>query len=290
MENYTQESCEQCSQLSVFGLVVFDNKKICSQCYKNYLSAGGDIIQLYIDETGETIYLPLAENLEAANYITSRELIQKWGSMDWGYYTKVDVEIIPKELLLQKHPNLDLTKIVTCNEFWDLYCFEELAIKSDLYNTPWEDEPYPGWYSSSFAVNCDKGLMYSKDFAYFDCPECSRTICEQNPAQGWHVQYRKINEQQICLKCLQEITLDKGIPVDEYTTFKDITAYAMFYNRAELSKNDWMSEGSYKDDNTDFEKIKEIAKTNWILIDLDRMAIGGLEYYWSLYIKSKENG
>lgn len=289
MTDVKVEYCEECNQSALFGLVQFGNKRICTQCHKNYLSAGGDIIEMYIDETSETIYLPLAENLESEGYESTEELLTKWGLSDWGFHNKVDVKVIPKDLLLQEYPNINLQDIVKCNEFWGVYCFRDLAIKSHLYDTPWDAVPEDAYYSCLFALYCNKGEIYSKDFAYFDCPDCGRTICEQNPANGWMTQYRYINDEQVCLSCLQKKTLVTGILIEEDTTFKEATAYAMFYNYNELSENGWINEGDYKDEYIDWNKVKQLAKTNYILINIDRSAIGGLEYYWSLYIKTKKN-
>ena len=49
------------------------------------------------------------------------------------------------------------------------------------------------------------------DFAYFTCHKCEREICEQNPKQGYHLQYRDYDGQMTCLKCYQDLIIENGV-------------------------------------------------------------------------------
>lgn len=175
------------------------------------------------------------------------------------------------------------TEIVQCSEF-DIPLFKELALKSELYATPWDEEPRDAYFANYLAEDCEKGREYSKDFQYFECPGCDRWICEQNPANGYITQYRFKEEEQICIQCLQKEYIQgvydplefgefKSNPSDEekrdlvkfeikyrkefncnknevetteYYKPKTSTSHpAMFYNHNELESNNWESSSYY---------------------------------------------
>jgi hypothetical protein len=76
------------------------------------------------------------------------------------------------------------------------------------YDTLWENEPKTLYFCSD---DCKDTFMYEESWAYFMCHECDREISEQNPQNGWHIQYRTADQEQACLSCYQERLLEEGL-------------------------------------------------------------------------------
>ena len=143
------------------------------------------------------------------------------------------------------------------------------------------------WYESCDDVLKDSGWA---DFRYFECVGCYRTICEQNPKNGWHVQYRIEDPEeyeQVCLKCYQDEILENGISRE---SVENGELSGMFLDRDCL--DGWDKVLDYiriADSETKQEVLDDILA--WmdddykVVIDYDRMAIGGLEGYISVYRK-----
>jgi hypothetical protein len=66
-------------------------------------------------------------------------------------------------------------------------------------DTPWDRDSRELHFCSD---DCGDSYMYEEPWAYFWCNHCDREICEQNPWNGWHIQYRSYDDEQICLRCL----------------------------------------------------------------------------------------
>ena len=104
---------------------------------------------------------------------------------------------------------------VRCDE-----CAEEGAIgsmdKVELYDHPFDNIPRIAYFHKKipaklkddryfkFHDSCKELIFERGDFNYFYCEGCGRIVCEQNPSNGWHVQYRIIGGEQFCLKCYEE--------------------------------------------------------------------------------------
>lgn len=149
---------------------------------------------------------------------------------------------------------------VSDGEIWDIKLYKERAYGVELFDTPWEETTEPTYFGNAYLADCYRGVIYSKDFAYFTCDGCGREICEQNPRNGWHVQRRIINEcEVICLKCLQEMLLADGVKPEEvgkptkklpalaesgevivngtvYVPRNDYKGQVMFFDHSELRK------------------------------------------------------
>lgn len=203
-----------CGQLSFSDeLYKFGSEELCAVCYHIKKQQATQIIKLYFSYTDETVYLPLAENLENSDFETAEELIKDWSSKDWGFTEKpaICLSSLEEENLVLNDPE----DTFECAEFWKLYAFSELAIVAEWYDRPFDENPSELKFSSYFAEDCMKGEIYSKDFAYFHCNCCGRTICEQNPSNGWMTQYRWQNDEQICLSCYEEQIFDHGIDIEK---------------------------------------------------------------------------
>jgi len=211
--------------------------------------------------------------------------------------------------------------MTTAEEVQTVTCWEcdrerpkDATYEYELYNTPWDDvgttaylctdefghaevereagrEIYDSWkyYESCNEVLTDSGWA---DFRYFECVGCYRTICEQNPKNGWHVQYRLENfddYEQVCLKCYQDEILAHGISRE---AVENGELAGMFFNSGDLAG--WDKAIDYKriaDSESKQEVLNDILA--WmedgykVVIDYDRMAIGGLEGYISVYRKKR---
>lgn len=105
---------------------------------------------------------------------------------------------------------------VECEET-ELTLFQALSVEKEAYSTPWSANPQTLHFGHWHWMDCYMGQVYSKDFAYFDCVECNRTICQQDPSCGWTTQYRDPHyldessgrlvcsdgEGYICTKCVE---------------------------------------------------------------------------------------
>ena len=308
--------CEECGQTAFQEMVEYNGKKMCSDCI-NKIDA--DILVCYFTEDEEGVfYLPLKENLEKGyykenppkedgswngrawkEYDTAYELIKHWGEIEWGYskYNKLVARLstlVAEELVLK-----DPTDVVEDWEF-ELVGFRELMYDAEMYNTPWDAAPNPNsLFVSYYSERCMMGHEYSKDFAYFDCPDCGRIICEQNPANGWRVQYKIVNEcEQVCVQCWQKEMLTNGI---DFENWNEETIDGDFFSYDELKEAGFVEySGSnmvgsghvgYNDPDKFINRLKELHEEHpdWkILCNYGSMAIGGLGGYVDIYVKIPE--
>jgi len=278
---------------------------------------------------GQVMLLPFIENLEEAgiddwDYETEEEalelLIAKWEKSSWDYnkqttftlklidaYTEKEAKEIGKQLeLFIREKAIELPMLPTsdktakCEEF-GIVCFEEDMILRDMWSRPFDSAPEETNFSCYHAYDCMIGGVYSKDFRYFTCECCNRTICEQNPSNGWHVQYRIVNEcEQICLKCYEEDLFKNGVDLDE--VLEKETIPGMFFNTSDLEREgfsilkgmDGVMVGSgysnYSDPKNFFNKIRgmyEELKDKIVIFEYDTMAIGGMGGYVTVYCKNR---
>lgn len=291
--------CKKCGQESFADLIEYRGEQLCNECYKKSFEQFHDwdnkrlAVSMEIED--ETIILPFAENAEEWDDLpvlkAFSKLKEKWENEKWDYYNKAyDIHLIEVSDEDVKDPD----DIVECDEFWGIKAYRELAVESDLYHTPFDENPENAYYSSQFAYDCMYGHKYSKDFAYFHCDECARDICEQ---KGWHIQYHLIDDSwQMCNKCFEEISLENGI--NEY--FNGDTIVGQFYEYADIENNGWelVEDGvlvgsgytGYADPNKALNLIQELIDDDkLVLINYESMAIGGMGGYIDIYKKEKSN-
>lgn len=216
---------------------------------------------------------------------------------------------------------IELTDVteVSDGEIWGVKLYKERAYGVELFDTPWEETTELTYFGNAYLADCYRGEIYSKDFAYFTCDCCGRIICQQNPRNGWHVQMRVMNDcETLCLKCVEELTLSEGITAEEcgmrtgkttaagiidgevyidgtvYRPKSSIGAKAMFHSHSEL-RDAGFTEGHsfYVTDEASARRVnyymlERIAAGSTVLVDLDRMAIGGLEGYVTVWTRPGE--
>lgn len=131
------------------------------------------------------------------------------------------------------------------------------------------------------------------DFRYFECPGCLRMVCRQNPRNGWHGQVREIGDEEVCLRCYEEEILEKGI---ERERFEDGKIDGMFLNDSDLQEAGFVEvEGfNYVHITSKFdagryckEAMRLIDEGFIVVTNYERMGIGGLEGFVSMWIKDK---
>ena len=182
--------------------------------------------------------------------------------------------------------------------------FKSRLYRTEVYDTPWEDTPNTIYhckvmpkfmkrdYNYDWRESCLELLDDTSwaDFRYFHCPCCGRYVCEQNPRNGWHSQYRMLHDEQICLKCYEEHILAHGIDREE---LGDGHLPGMFFsgdNSEPLDAGYHIVPPFYDYRVGDPEPIiaralELIDSGQQVIIGYERLAIGGLEGYVTLFAK-----
>jgi len=131
------------------------------------------------------------------------------------------------------------------------------------------------------------------DFRYFECSGCDRIVCEQNPSNGWHTQYRIIDEcDQICLKCFEENVLEYGVDRESVENGK-LRGLFFSHGNPEPRKAgyEWLGDRfirSTDSANVVCREVLDLMDSGYqVVIGYESMAIGGLEGTVSLHSKIK---
>ena len=155
----------------------------------------------------------------------------------------------------------------------------------EVYETPWDETPVEKCFCSE---ECENYYLYSGDFRYFTCDECGREICEQNPRNGWHVQYRYYDDTMLCLKCFEKEMLENGL---SYEALRDDKMTGMFFNYNELEDAGFQEGKSFFINSSSGEKVcknycmKLKENGNAVVINYERVAIGGIEGTLTVWFK-----
>ena len=201
---------------------------------------------------------------------------------------------IPIDAEIRLMPFLDDEEEVRCEET-GLYTYKSCAWYEILWSTPFSD-PKVVYFINADAANGFKGEVYSKDFSYFMCDDCCRTICEQNPKNGWHVQFRYEHDEKICLSCYEERRFENGdneqILKSENDAHESIPG--MFYDTDELKEKGWKMKDAFfvRPDNAKWvmDKAREIIREgNLVIVNYFTLAITGSEGTIELWIKPMED-
>jgi hypothetical protein len=162
-----------------------------------------------------------------------------------------------------------------------------------LFDTPWEDHGKEVWFCGD---ECEQQYRYSGDFDYPECDSCGRAVCTQNPANGWHVQYRDHSEiGDVCLRCYQDEILKNGQPRSDCPG-KSVRC-GMFFSYGNLEpKEAGFSEVpgfsdffiSYPESVSRYntKALHLIDTGHKVLSAYERMAIGGFEGYVTMMVKA----
>lgn len=181
----------------------------------------------------------------------------------------------------------------------------------EVYDSPFDDAPHtiythkkmPRAFQKYYHYECYEScadLLDNhgwSDFRWFECTECGRMICEQSPSNGWHQQYREMDEEQVCLRCYEKLILENGISRKE---FEEGHLNGMFFS----NDNHEALDAGYEIDESIHNKlisgrpnarevcsiaIAYIDSGEKVVIGYESMAIGGLEGYVTLFHKKEES-
>lgn len=156
------------------------------------------------------------------------------------------------------------------------------------YDTPWDDEPRDLDFCSE---ECEVAYLYSDDFAYSHCAECGRLICQQNPKNGWHWQFRDdYSGEPVCLKCYEELVVDKGtLEIDE-DKWENGNIPGMFHDDGELEDWGYEQDREYHSEKPEvvYNRVKELDEQGYkCLVNYESISIVGDGGWFSLWKKPK---
>ena len=171
----------------------------------------------------------------------------------------------------------------------DTELLRDSAVTDDQYDTPWDEKPKERHYCSDYCRQYDRGEIDKHDFAYFECARCARSICEQNPQNGYHIQYRELepHNEVVCLRCYQEHLLEHGHDRDEFEGDK---CSGMFFDHDELRDAGFHKYGSYflqfsaKGSDLQREALALVDAGNKVIVDYEAMGMG-IEGHVGLWFK-----
>jgi predicted RNA-binding Zn-ribbon protein involved in translation (DUF1610 family) len=170
----------------------------------------------------------------------------------------------------------------------------------EVYDSPFDEQSktihlhVDNQLREDYGISCEQALYdeHWADFRYFDCPMCQRTIIRQCPSNGWHSYVRDYEDDQICLSCFEQIQLKAGASKE---SFEDGRIEGMFFNSNDLTTHGFEPvpgfHGYYIRTNEDVQNycgtaLRLIGKGCVIANEHERMAIGGLEGYVTMWAKS----
>jgi hypothetical protein len=160
----------------------------------------------------------------------------------------------------------------------------------ELHGSPFDGKSRTAYYCSEECLDRMTDTSWS-DFRYFDCPCCDRMICEQNPSNGYHTQYRIYQNEQICLKCYEKIILENGVDREEFEEGRLPGMFLSSGNEEAISAGYKEVEGFVDYRVGDGQPIcdKALALIDEgckVILAYESMAIGGLEGYVTLLAKN----
>lgn len=248
---------------------------------------------VYQDDT-DFVYAPIADNMDRLDCYKRKELLKQIPKLFYSRPDELKVEIVDVDI---KNPD----DMVLCAENTDLWIYSESAYKVEVYHRPFDENPDTLMFAGKYSWHCYEGIIYSKDFGFFFCDICMRTICRQNPSNGWHVQYHELDEwYEVCLKCYQEKLFKEGVDIDEVLRVKELPG--MFFTESELEEKGFILHPKfdgflvghgmrgYKNPSDFFEALegcRDALQDCIVIISYDHMAIGGMGGYVSVWYKPK---
>jgi hypothetical protein len=169
------------------------------------------------------------------------------------------------------------------------YPIKEDQYSEEVYYRPFDEESHILYFCSEECLDRMTDSSWS-DFRYFWCNECNRWVCEQNPSNGWHGQYRELDCELVCLKCYEEIILNNGISREK---FEEGKLHGMFLStdnsearEAGFKEVDGFVDYRVGDEKPVCDKAMSLIDDGYkVIVAYESMAIGGLEGYITLMVK-----
>jgi ribosomal protein L37AE/L43A len=222
-------------------------------------------------------------------------ILHENGNEERVEYINVDPERFSRteaELVSQEKVRIRKSEVHRCDNCGELFVGH--AYKPKIYHTPWDKKPAKVEFCSMTCEDNYIQLGSFEEWSYFECSECGRTICIQNPANGWHTQYRAIDSEAglyICIKCQYEKWLKEGQPVEDFTEKNQIPF--LFFDYKDLEDAGYTKHSDFfingEESVKQFkEKAVNLLQQYKLITNMDRMAYGGSEGYVELYVKPLE--
>lgn len=187
-------------------------------------------------------------------------------------------------------------EIQTKYKFWDDLFAEDLYFDNppnydtiNVYKHPHDTEPEE---YKSILQPIEYYITGYEDFNFFLCEFCNRYVCEQNPSNGYMLQYRTLWDEdygeKICNKCLEEMLEEGSDSLNQYMEEQPL-AIALFG----APQTDGWEEGEtfYIQDEKKLKEIREYLKKHsdsFYYIELNRVAYFGGEGSITVWFKKKE--
>ena len=250
---------------------------------QEYPDSGQAIIPIELnDEDGELFHKDQVDVVDYDEVVAHiNKLIE--------YNTCAQINIIGSDFFITYMPVIEGDEIVECQET-GLKIYKSMASIMEMCDTPW-NEPEDRYFVNYEAYDAYCGRIYSKDFAYFECEGCGRVICEQNPSNGWHVQYRMVSDcELICLRCYEKMILADGIDID----WLDHDIPGMFMDTNKIEEAGWTKYESYFINGSNQEEFKNECRElyhnqyKYILIEYDSLGLGGGEGHVTVWTKPRD--
>jgi hypothetical protein len=132
-----------------------------------------------------------------------------------------------------------------------------------------------------------------ESFKFFDCEYCNRTICEQNPNNGWETQYQilKIHEdypEQICNDCIRLMVVKQDSKINNPEFIRSNESFPLLWDSP---PEGWQEEKyvvikSPADYNEFLNELIKLTENGFsVYVKINSMAIGGLEGGLTVYKK-----
>lgn len=165
-------------------------------------------------------------------------------------------------------------------------------IHAELYDTPWDKEPREAFFHNE---QCEETYCRSGSFDYVWCEGCSRQICEQNPRNGWHLQFRDhSNLGYVCLRCYEADILANGQPREDFEGSSIHGGMFFSWDNHEPKEAgfeevpgfmDYFVNGSEAAKHYNTRAMSLIDSGHKVITGYERLAIGGLEGYITMMTK-----
>ena len=139
--------------------------------------------------------------------------------------------------------------------------------------------------------------MYEEPYAYFWCEACNREICEQNPMNGWHIQYRDYDGNPVCLRCYRDLILENGVEREKlesglipgmFFDWGNIEVREAGYKEMPEFKNYHVNSQEKADDFRE-KALDLMDEGKKVVVGYERMAIGGSEGYVTMMVKDSDS-
>jgi hypothetical protein len=167
------------------------------------------------------------------------------------------------------------------------------SVSCYVHETPWDDDEVEKHFCSEECMNI---YVNEEPRSYFWCNPCGREISRQNPRNGWHIQYREYEGEEVCLRCYENMILMHGVEREKLEAgripgmffsfgnteplragYSEVPEFTSFFVRSEESKERFRKKA-----------LELIDQGKKVVIGYERMGIGGGEGYVTLMVKDKE--